>query len=406
MHKLFALTISATAMVLASALSSLAADKAIHMIRCGADSGGGTPSQNRAVADWEAANTGFKVNVEYVPWGQCENKAMTLAAAGNPPAVAYIGSRNLPQLMQNDMIVPVKFTADELSMYAPQVIKTVTIDGETWGIPRAFSSKALFYNKDLFSKAGLDPNSPPATWAEFVAAAKVITEKTGAMGVGIPAASFNNTMHQFLDLVYSNGGSVLNDKGEVVFNSPNNIEAMRLVKDLVPYAQPGPIAYDRVKLSPLFSEGRLAMFISGPWERKALPKGLNWATAPVPHGPRGKSGSTLISDSLVVFKKTGVEEQAVSLVKFLTSPDNQLAYDIGQGSMPVRFKYKTEELIAADPNWTTFFNSVENGGPEPLVSDFIAMQDAINAAIQAVVLGESNPEDAVSTAAGKLDAAK
>ena len=99
-------------------------------------------------------------------------------------------------------------TDAEKAAYYPHIVDTVTFDGTQWGVPVAFSTKALYWNKDLFKQAGLDPETPPKTWAEEIADAKTIKEKTGVAGFGLPAKTFDNTMHQFLHWVYTNDGQV------------------------------------------------------------------------------------------------------------------------------------------------------------------------------------------------------
>ena len=76
-------------------------------------------------------------------------------------------------------------------------------------MPVAFSTKALYWNKDLFKAAGLDPEAPPKTWAEEIAFAKQIKEKTGTAGLRRAAKTFDNTMHQFMHWVYTNNGKVI-----------------------------------------------------------------------------------------------------------------------------------------------------------------------------------------------------
>ena len=86
--------------------------------------------------------------------------------------MAYVGSRTLKEFAANDLIVPVPMTDDEKKAYYPHIVDTVTFDGTQWGVPIAFSTKALYWNKDLFKQAGLDPEKPPKTWAEEIADAK------------------------------------------------------------------------------------------------------------------------------------------------------------------------------------------------------------------------------------------
>lgn len=112
--------------------------KELHFIMCG----GEVREADQAVVDqFIADNEGVTVNLEAVPWGTCQDKSLTLAAAGDPPSIAYMGSRTLRQLANNDLIVPANIP--EGAPYQPGVLNTVTIEGTTWGYPHAFSTKAL-----------------------------------------------------------------------------------------------------------------------------------------------------------------------------------------------------------------------------------------------------------------------
>ena len=395
-----------TALFVSTACMSANASESMHMIMCGDDTTPGIVVQKGLFDGWEAANPGYAVEVEFVPWGQCQEKSMTLASAGNPPALSYMGSRTLKQLAKNDLIIPVSFTDAEKGTYAKPILGTVTWEGQQWGLPRAFSSKALWYNKALFKKAGLDPNTPPATWEDLIAAAKAITENTDAAGYGMAAASFDNTMHQFLNLMYSNGGEVINSDGEIVFNSENNVEALQLVQDLVKFSEPGPIAYDRGKLETLFAEERIGMLIDGHWLVGRIPDDLNVGVTPVPSGPKGVPSSLLITDSLAIFKGSNMESQALSLGKFLTNPENQMSFDLAEGYTPIRTGPLVDEMIAEDASWKPFISVISDGGPEPFVTDYVAMQDILVEAIQSVVLGEIDPDEAVEVAAEDLEEVK
>lgn len=390
------------AIALTSVSFAAAQDTRVHMIQCGDDQGKGFPVQQRLISEWEAANPGYEVDQELVPWGQCQEKSTTLASAGSPPALSYMGSRTLKQLAANDLIVPIDMTDEEKATYAAPVLGTVTANGQVWGAPTAFSTKALYWNKDLFEAAGFDPEMPPKTWDEMLEIATAVKEKTDADGVGLAAASFDNTMHQFMNYVYTNGGEVINSDGEIVFNSPNNVQALEFYGKLAEVSQPGPVAYDRAKLRPLFVEEQIAMMVSGPWERNFI-NDVNWGVAPLPVGPMGGPGTLLITDSLAVFKGSGVEEQAVSLAKWLTGPDNQLEFEIAQGLTPLRDMPGFQPVIDADPTWQAFLDGIATGGPEPFVTDYVGLQDVINEAIQGVVLGEVAAAEAVEMAAELLE---
>lgn len=393
------LLVSASA-IFAAQMASAATE--ISFINCGAPDGVAPEQQNIDVAEWEAQNPDYKVVQEYVPWGQCQEKAITLASAGDPAALAYMGSRTLPQLADAGLILPIELSEDEQASYEASVLSTVKFDGEIWGLPRAFSTKAIFYNKAIFEEAGLDMPNGPQTWDDMLAAGKAITENTDAAAFGMPAASFDNTMHAFLNFIYSNGAEVVNSDGEVVFNSPEVIETFQFYKDLAEYSQEGPVAYDRGKIEPLFSEGKVAMIVQsfGYRDRTGdVDYGITW----IPNGPSGDHSTLLITDSLAVFKGTGVEDAAMSLAKFLNETDRQAKFDDIAGWTPVRDTEISRALVSKDPNWKYYLESISAGGPEPQVIDYTALQDVMNEAIQGVVLGELTPEDAAEEVADDLE---
>ncbi len=388
-----------SAMVFAGAA---AAQTEIAFINCGAADGAEPEVQNAYVAEWEAMNPDYKVRQEYVPWGQCQEKAITLAAAGDPVGLAYLGSRTLPQLADADLILPIEMTAEEQASYEPSVLSTVQYKGGIWGLPRAFSTKAIYYNKKLFEDAGLDMPDGPQTFDEMLEAAKAISGKTDAKGFGMPAASFDNTMHTFLNFLYSNGAAVVNADGEVVFNSPETVEVFEFYKELAKYSQEGPVAYDRGKVEPLFADGKVAMVVMSHGFRSRtgdVDYGITW----IPAGPSGDHSTLLITDSLAVFKGTGVEEAAMSLAKYLTETERQAHFDDVAGWTPIRETDTSRALIDKNPNWKYYLESIKAGGPEPQFVDYTALQDIMNEAIQGVILGEISPEEATESVAKDLE---
>ena len=383
-------SLAGIAMLLAGATSAAE----LTMINCGAGSSPGDAAQAKSIAEWEAA-TGNSVTVEFVPWGQCQQKATTLAAAGNPPAISLFGSRTLKQLAANDLIIPFNLTDEELDTFPAPVIATTQFDGKTWGIPRAFSTKGLYWNRDLFAEAGLDLPNGPQSFEDVLTAAKAISENTEASGFGMVAKSMDNTMHQFLNFAFSNGGEILSADGEVVFNTPENVATLEFYSELAKYAQPGPTAYTRGEVRPLFAEGQVGMMITGGWGRRYF-EDVNYGVNLIPAGPSGSHSTILITDSLAVFKGTGVEVEAADLVKFLTSPELQSQQDEINQATPIRLDARTEALKENDPTWGPFLDGIPLGKPEPLMVDYLAMQDVIIEGVQGVILGEISAADAVN----------
>ncbi|OHV78498.1 ABC transporter substrate-binding protein [Ensifer sp. LCM 4579] len=384
-------------------VAAQAADQEITWIYCGDKI---DPIHEKYIKEWEGRNPGWKVLPEVVGWAQCQDKATTLAAAGTPVAMAYVGSRTLKEFAENDLIVPVPMTEEEKKSYYPNIVDTVTFGGTQWGVPIAFSTKALYWNKDLFKQAGLDPETPPKTWAEEVAFAKQIKEKTGIAGYGLPAKTFDNTMHQFMHWVYTNNGKVI-DGDEIVMDSPEVLAALQAYKDIVPYSVEGATAYEQNEIRAIFLDGKAGMIQSGSGAAALLKDTkIDWGIAPLPLGPSAKGeGTLLITDSLAIFKDTGVEDKAIEFAKFITSPGPQGEYELqgGAGLTPLRPSPKVDEFVKADPSWKPLIDGIGYGGPEPLFTDYKGFQNAMIEMVQSVVTGKAEPADALKKAAGELE---
>ncbi|WDZ81238.1 ABC transporter substrate-binding protein (plasmid) [Ensifer adhaerens] len=385
------------------AVTAKAADQEISWIYCGDTM---DPVHEKYIKQWEEKNPGWKVTPEVVGWAQCQDKATTLAAAGTPVAMAYVGSRTLKEFAQNELIVPVPMTEDEKKTYYPNIVDTVTFDDNQWGVPIAFSTKALYWNKDLFKQAGLDPEKPPKTWAEEIEYAKAIKEKTGIAGYGLPAKTFDNTMHQFMHWVYTNNGKVI-DGDKVVIDSPQVLAALQAYKDITPFSVEGATAYEQNEIRAIFLDGKVGMIQAGSGAATRLKETkVNWGVAPLPLGPEAKGeGTLLITDSLAIFKGSGVEEKAIEFAKFITSPGPQGEYELqgGAGLTPLRPSPMVDEFVKKDPYWKPFIDGITYGGPEPLFTDYKGFQNVIIEMVQSVVTGKAEPADALKKAAGDLE---
>lgn len=138
MTTLFRTSLIGLALAGTTALPSLAAD--ISWIYCGDRI---DPAHEKYIAEWNAANPDYPVVPEVVGWAQCQDKATTLAAAGSPAGMAYVGSRTLKEFALSDLIVEVPMTDEEKAAYYPNIVDTVTFEGTQWGVPIAFDQGAL-----------------------------------------------------------------------------------------------------------------------------------------------------------------------------------------------------------------------------------------------------------------------
>ena len=383
-----------------SSFQSMAATE-MHGVMCGGEI---RQADQDVVAQFMSDNPGVNVTMEAVPWGTCQDKVINLAIAGDPVSFSYVGSRTLKGLAENGHIVAVDIPDAQKAMYQPGILNTVSHLGKIWGYPHAFSTKALFMNCGILEQAGLACEGPKS-WDELYSMAETIKNNTGIAGIGLCGKDFDNTMHQFLNYLYSNGGQVIDpDTNTITLNSSNTVEALEFYAKLANVSQEGPLAWERSQLTELFNDEKIAMYINGPWGRGQHGEGLNVTTVRIPAGPQGKQGTLLITDSVAVFNGTGHEDLASKLVAKLASGDAQYDLDTSWGLTPI-MQYSQIGSVAPynDDYWMMFIDAIADGGPEPLLVDYKAFQTVMNSMIQGAILGEGSAADLVAEAAEELE---
>ncbi|MDC0191788.1 sugar ABC transporter substrate-binding protein [Alphaproteobacteria bacterium] len=373
----------------------------MHGVMCGGEI---RPADQAVVDQFMTDNPGVNVTMEAVPWGTCQDKVINLAIAGDPVSFSYVGSRTLKGLAENGHIVAVNIPDSQMKMYQPGILDTVSYKGEIWGYPHAFSTKALFMNCGILEQAGLACNGPQS-WDELYAMAETIKNNTGIAGIGLTGKDFDNTMHQFLNYLYSNGGQVIDpDTNEITLDSPNTVETLEFYAKLANVSQEGPLAWERSQLTELFNDEKIAMYINGPWGAGQHKEELSVNTVRIPAGPKGTQGTLLITDSVAVFNNTGHEDLASALVAQLTSGDAQYDLDTSWGLTPIMQYPQIGKVAPYNTDyWMMFIDAIADGGPEPLFVDYKAFQSVMNSMIQGAILGEGDAADLVAEAAEELE---
>ena len=372
----------------------------VHGVMCGGEI---RSADLDVINKYMADNPDVNITMEAVPWGTCQDKVINLAIAGDPVSFSYIGSRTLKGLAENGHIVAVDIPDAMKNMYQPGILDTVSHLGKQWGFPHAFSTKALFMNCDILAEAGLACEGPKS-WDELYSMAETIQNKTGIAGIGLAGKDFDNTMHQFLNYLYSNGGQVIDPStNEITLNSPNTVETLEFYAKLANVSQEGPLAWERSQLTELFNDNKIAMYINGPWGAGQHGE-INQKTVRIPAGPNGSQGTLLITDSVAVFNGTGHEDIAMDIVANLTSGDAQYDLDTSWGLTPI-MKYPQIGSVAPynTDYWMMFIDAIADGGPEPLLVDYKAFQTVMNSMIQGAILGEGDAADLVAEAAEELE---
>ncbi|MCU1678212.1 MAG: sugar transporter substrate-binding protein [Frankiales bacterium] len=289
-----------------------------------------TTAVKAATAAW-AAKTGSTVEViAAADLGQQLGQAF---AGGTPPDIFYADASRVGDFAKAGNLLAY---GDQINAgdFLPNLVQAFTIDGKLQCAPKDYSTLALIINQDLWTKAGLTDADIPTDWAGLETVAKKLT--TGST-TGLVIGNDINRSGVFMKQA---GGWVVSADGKsVTADTPENLaglaEEQKMMKD-------GVLKF-MTDTSPAtgwggeaFGKGVGAMTIEGNWIRGALKNDFPKVKATVvelPAGPKGK-GTLLFSNCWGVAAKSKNQAQAVDLVKFLTTVDQQMAFAKAFGVMP------------------------------------------------------------------------
>jgi len=276
---------------------------------------------------FERENPGIKVRMEQLTWDSGQEKIAASIAAGTMPDVCELGSTWMPRFLASGSLADVTDSLADLRA-GLRGWELCEKDGRIFGAPWVLGTRALFYNKTLFARAGLDSTRPPETWADVRRAAAAIQKLGGDVhGYGVQTNEQYRLFKKFMPYAWGNQGEVLSPDGtKAIFDSPANVQALEFYLSLRATGMLGP----QDVLDREFKEGRLGLQISGGWLFRQIPAespALRWGVAlvPRPAADRGTHASFAGGEVLVAFAKGRHLGDALKLERFLVRPDNELA---------------------------------------------------------------------------------
>ena len=159
--------------------------------------------------DFMAAHPDIDVKIEMVSWDTLQQRLTTDIAGGTAPDIAIIGTRWLVDYVKNDVAEPLDsyMTPEFKGRFIETFMAPSTFDGKIYGLPVAASARAMYYNKDLLAKAGV--NEPPATWDGVVDAAKKVKALGAAdtYGFGLQGKEIETDAYWYYSL-WTHGGEI------------------------------------------------------------------------------------------------------------------------------------------------------------------------------------------------------
>jgi multiple sugar transport system substrate-binding protein len=321
--------------------------------------------------------------------------------------LARVATRWIPEYVASGLLEPVDgyMSAEFRSQFIPLLINEGSqYEGRTFGLPITVSSRALYYNKDLFKQAGL--TTPPANWADLKNAAEAI-HKLGAdkFGFGIQGKEAETSTY-FYYFLWGNGGEILSTDGtRPAFDGPEGQAAAQFLKEMIDggLTQPNPAESVRKDMETAFVEGKLGMVITGPWlatRLKAEAPSLNYGLSTIPYQT---TATTLAAqDTLILFKQAENKEAAWKFVQFLYADEYRLKYALGDGVLPEKISVAENSQITENPAYNFFMEKLPTGRFEPLNVKSADISTVVAEALRSAYRNEISPEEALNIAAAKV----
>jgi sn-glycerol 3-phosphate transport system substrate-binding protein len=372
-------------------------------------------------AEFEKQNPGVKVHPIYAGnYDDARIKALAALNAGQPAQLSVLFSIDLYELLEQDVIVPwddVASTADDkawIQAFYPALMANGTYKGKVYGIPFQRSTIVLYWNKDAFKEAGLDPDRPPATWAEMREMAQKLVKKDASgnvarWGVEVPSTGYAYWMFQAF--ARENGQDLMNrDGNKTNYDNPDVVAALQYWRDLgakYKVMPEGTVEWGTLRQA--FTEGKTAMMWHTTGNLTAVKD-----TAKFPFGvamlPASKQrGSPTGGGNFYLFKKTTPEERkaALAFVKFMTTPERAAEWSIATGYVGTRpdayETLKLKEYAAGFPQAVVARDQFKFATPELSTFQTGRVRKLLDDAIQASLTGQKAPADALKAAQAEAD---
>lgn len=349
-------------------------------------------------------------------------RAITAARGGNPPQLAILLSVDMFTMIDEDIVLPWDAYLTEADQqdwidgFYPSFMRNSQTGGQTWGIPFQRSTPVLYWNKEAFAAAGLDPETPPASWEEMVEFGKALTlrDDSGEVtqwGVRIPSSGFPSWL--FTGLVASAGQDGLaNDAGtEVYFDTPEVVDALEyLVALSAEHDIMAPGILDWGATPRAFMDGETAMA----WTTTGNLTNIR-ANAPFDVGvgmlpAKVRPGAPTGGGNFYLFKGSDDEqlEAAVDFVKWATAPEQAAEWSIATGYVAPRADTWASDRMQAYakdvPGALVAREQLAYAVPELSTYQGPRVTKLLNDAIAAAIVGELSPAESMASAQKAADA--
>ena len=361
-----------------------------------------------AIAQFEAENPDIDVEIIYDSWGGWIATYPSQFQAGTQPDVIYWWDKAMLDTYANGKILPIEQYVDPavFNDIPEAIIEMVKINDVLYHVPVDMYGQIMYYRKDVFEQAGLDPNAPPTTWEELLECCKQIAEKTDVYPLAVPGKAGLESCHEFIAQFISQktGQPLLDENNQITFNNELGKEALTFVTELLAYCDPSVTEYARGDMRQLFKTGDVAIVLGdGVWAvpeyQATFGKDLDNTICGIALPPTTDAGAFNWCglDGWAIAQDANAEA-AGRLITFLCQPEVQFQHHTIFGGMPYT-AYEAEQEATSYSFWNTFKKSIFEMTPVQRIGKYhpapSAFYNVLEPIWQEMLLGDLTVDEAL-----------
>ena len=361
------------------------------------------------VKEFAQAHPDIIVRLEELSWDQGEQKLLAAfnAATNDPsqaPDVIELGSDWVAKFSSAGVLAELSaMSGDSTSRFSQDVLAPGLWEGKVYAWPWIIASRALFVNRGLLAESGFDTSRTLISWSDVMDAAERVNgsfaqDDPARFGFGANGPDRHRLYKKILPFFWSNGGKVLDENGNPVVSSPQNLEALQTYLAL---ARAGKHETQK-QLDAMFLQGKVAFWISGPWLVDRIAKDspdLNFAVTQLP-GFGDKPGIAFAGgEYLAISTYSEHKEAAWKLIKFLTSPEQALAFgkELPGGFTPADLS--VADNPALQEGWRKVFTAqAVHARMTPVHPKWLEIEEILEDEVTNAILGQKEAEEALKDA--------
>lgn len=367
--------------------------------------GGDGPVMKSLVEKFNAANPNIKVTMNVYEWADYYQKVPAAVSTGNGPDLGIMHVEQVATNAARGVVLPLDDVAASLQLkeedFSPPVWRAGVYNAKRYAIPLDVHPQGMFYNKKVLQTAGLDPEKPPATNDEYLAALDALKAK-GIQGHWASPFPFTG-VHQFESLTWQFGGQLFDDAAsKPMFAEDAGVKALTWLVDLVKKGySPKNVAQDADAIA--MQNGKAAFNWNGIWNINTLNgvKGLEWGVSALPQIGTQKA-AWAGSHNFVQFKQKAIDPNKLTAGKVFINYISQQSIEWAKGGqVPARKEVRESAEFKGLKEQSAIGTQIDDLHFPPSVPGIADAMATMDVAVNEAILLRKEPAKALADAAAK-----